>query len=62
MIKSISKNHFVFLLLKIFRFFQAAQYAIQRRKLAEELCSEAMTYPEPDPLINEHTLEFFGQR
>ena len=41
---------------------QAANYAVQRRKLAEELCSEAMTYPDPDPLISQNSLEYYGQR
>ena len=41
---------------------QAAQYAVQRRKLAEELCGEAISYPDPDPLANENILEFYGQR
>ena len=35
---------------------------MHRRKLAEELCSEAMSYPQPDPLITEHPLEYYGQR
>ena len=42
--------------------FQAAQYAISRRKLAEELCGEAKAYPDPDPLANEEKLDFYGQR
>lgn len=42
---------------------QAANYAVQRRKLAEELCSPDIVYPaDPDPLINEHSLEYYGQR
>ncbi len=39
---------------------QAASYAVQRRKLAEKLSCGA--YPQPDPLINEHSLEYYGQR
>lgn len=36
---------------------------MQRRKLAEELCSDAgSSYPDPDPLINEDSLEYYGQR
>jgi hypothetical protein len=47
----------------VFFFFQqAAQYAITRRKLAEELCSDVQAAPDPDPLANEENLDFFGQR
>ena len=42
--------------------FQAAQYAIKRRQYAEELCSDATEYPDPDPLINSGSMEFYGQR
>jgi len=38
----------------------AADYAISRRKLAEEQCSQIQSYPDPDPLAE--TSEFFGQR
>ena len=41
---------------------QAAQYAIKRRQLAEELCYEAAAYPVPDPLVDAENMEFYGQR
>ena len=41
---------------------QAAQYAISRREMAEELCAEVKTYPSPDPMENMDKMEFFGQR
>ena len=42
---------------------QAAQYAIKRRQLAEELCGDVTgDYLDPDPLANSGSLEFYGQR
>ncbi len=42
---------------------QAAQHAIARREMAEELCAEVKAaYPNPDPLAGAENLEFFGQR
>jgi len=41
---------------------QAAQYAIKRRQLAEELCGDVTEYPDPDPLVNSNSMEFYGQR
>lgn len=40
----------------------AAEYAISRRKLAEELCSQVSSYPAPDPLQHAGSIEFYGQR
>ncbi|TRY69565.1 hypothetical protein TCAL_07632 [Tigriopus californicus] len=41
---------------------QAAQFAIGRREVAEELCSNLAAYPQPDPLASKDSLEFYGQR
>ena len=38
----------------------AADYAISRRKLAEEQCSQIQSYPQPDPLME--VPAFYGQR
>jgi len=38
----------------------AAEYAISRRKLAEEQCSQIQSYPSPDPLLQDSV--FYGQR
>jgi len=38
----------------------AAEYAISRRKLAEEQCSQIQSYPSPDPLLQDTA--FYGQR
>jgi len=38
----------------------ASDYAVSRRKLAEEQCSQLQSYPDPDPLCNQ--VEFYGQR
>ena len=38
----------------------AADYAVSRRKLAEEQCNQITSYPEPDPLLD--YTEFYGQR
>jgi len=38
----------------------AADYAISRRKLAEEQCNQIQSYPQPDPLMD--TPIFYGQR
>ena len=51
-----------FRIVKRCNFFQAAQYAIIRRKCAEDLCSDVQPYPDPDPLANEEHLDFYGQR
>nr|XP_023021888.1 trafficking protein particle complex subunit 11 [Leptinotarsa decemlineata] len=41
---------------------QAAQYAIQRKKSCQELCSAVIAYPHPDPLEGWNHMEFYGQR
>jgi hypothetical protein len=42
---------------------QAAQHAIARREMAEELCGDSKSsYPAPDPLENKEKMEFYGQR
>lgn len=41
---------------------QAAQLCIQRKKLCQELCSNVIAYPEPDPLQGVNHMEFYGQR
>ncbi|CAH0554376.1 unnamed protein product [Brassicogethes aeneus] len=41
---------------------QAAQYAIIRKRVCQELCSQIIAYPQPDPLEGGNSMEFFGQR
>jgi len=43
-------------------FLLAAEYSISRRKLAESLCSQVTSYPQPDPLQGLNSLEYYGQR
>ncbi|XP_049939900.1 trafficking protein particle complex subunit 11 isoform X1 [Schistocerca serialis cubense] len=45
-----------------FYYQQAAQHATDRKVSCEELCKHVETYPEPDPLSGESSLEFYGQR
>jgi len=40
----------------------AAEYSISRRKLADSLCSAVTTYPSPDPLHGQASMDFYGQR
>lgn len=41
---------------------QAAQYAIIRKNVSKELCSNVTNYPQPDPLENFALMEYYGQR
>jgi hypothetical protein len=41
---------------------QAAQYSILRKKSCQELCSNIIAYPHPDPLEGANFMEFYGQR
>ncbi|XP_078045285.1 trafficking protein particle complex subunit 11 gry isoform X2 [Augochlora pura] len=40
----------------------AAQYASFRQAACKELCQNINSYPDPDPLVGEDKLEFYGQR
>ena len=38
----------------------ASDYAVSRRKLAEDQCSQIQSYPDPDPLCSQ--VDYYGQR
>ncbi|XP_076289261.1 trafficking protein particle complex subunit 11 gry isoform X2 [Lasioglossum baleicum] len=40
----------------------AAQHASLRQTACKELCQNIHSYPDPDPLVGEDKLEFYGQR
>ena len=40
----------------------AATHATRRQLSCEELCQNNILYPEPDPLVGEEKLEYYGQR
>ncbi|XP_076654121.1 trafficking protein particle complex subunit 11 gry isoform X2 [Halictus rubicundus] len=40
----------------------AAQHASLRQAACKELCQNIHSYPDPDPLVGEDKLEFYGQR
>ncbi|KAF6197969.1 hypothetical protein GE061_007714 [Apolygus lucorum] len=45
-----------------FYYKSAAKYSEQRKIIANQLCKNITTYPDPDPLANWDKLEFYGQR
>lgn len=45
-----------------FYYQQAAQYSSDRKEASVNLCKNASTYPEPDPLAGWDQMEFYGQR
>ncbi|XP_022665892.1 trafficking protein particle complex subunit 11-like isoform X3 [Varroa jacobsoni] len=45
-----------------FYYSSAAQYAVQRKKAARQLCQAVTTYPSPDPLSGADQVPYYGQR